>query len=198
MTATLDLPIFPLRSVLYPDGRLMLRIFEARYVDMTKACIGNDEVFGVCAIVEGQEVGSPALPARIGCTARIVEWDVPAPGLFNLVARGELVFRLHEHRSLPSGLIRARVELEPAAAPQALPPQHSGLAGLMQEIIERLPPEHTAQLPTPHRLDDAAWVAHRLAEILPLPTPRRLALLGEADALRKLDLIEELLRQHQQ
>ena len=39
MEETLDIPIFPLDTVLFPGGRLPLRIFEVRYVDMTKACI---------------------------------------------------------------------------------------------------------------------------------------------------------------
>ena len=33
------IPLFPLRSVLFPGGRLPLRIFEQRYMDMAKACL---------------------------------------------------------------------------------------------------------------------------------------------------------------
>ncbi|RPI63294.1 MAG: peptidase S16, partial [Lysobacterales bacterium] len=29
-----ELPLFPLQTVLLPDGRLALRVFEARYLDM--------------------------------------------------------------------------------------------------------------------------------------------------------------------
>ena len=75
----IEIPIFPLNTVLFPGGRLPLRIFEVRYVDMTKACIRDDAVFGVCQIRDGHETGTPAKPADIGCTARIVEWDVPHP-----------------------------------------------------------------------------------------------------------------------
>ena len=32
-------PIFPLQTVLFPGGMLPLRIFEARYMDMAKACL---------------------------------------------------------------------------------------------------------------------------------------------------------------
>ena len=31
-----DLPLFPLRTVLFPGGILPLRIFEPRYVDMIR------------------------------------------------------------------------------------------------------------------------------------------------------------------
>jgi len=66
--ATLEIPIFPLGTVLYPEGLLPLRIFEQRYLDMTKICIRDDAPFGVCLIREGTEAGAPAVPYAIGCT----------------------------------------------------------------------------------------------------------------------------------
>ena len=44
-------------------GRLTLRIFESRYMDMAKACLKDGSPFGVCLILEGGEVGTPATPA---------------------------------------------------------------------------------------------------------------------------------------
>src|ERR1700756_1824023 len=111
MAATLEIPIFPLGTVLYPAGRLPLRIFEPRYVEMTRACLRDNSVFGVALIRAGYEVGRPAVPCDIGCTARIVEWSDPVPGQFLLEARGETVFRIRERWTSESGLIVARVEL---------------------------------------------------------------------------------------
>ena len=59
-----DLPLFPLHTVLFPGGRLPLRIFEQRYMDMAKACLKDGSPFGVCLIREGEEVGAPAVPRR--------------------------------------------------------------------------------------------------------------------------------------
>ena len=64
-----DLPLFPLLAVLFPGGRLPLRIFEQRYMDMAKACLKDGSPFGVCLILEGGEVGTPATPAAVGTTA---------------------------------------------------------------------------------------------------------------------------------
>ena len=58
-----DLPLFPLNTVLFPGGRLPLRIFEQRYMDMAKACLRDGAPFGVCLIREGAEVGAPAMPS---------------------------------------------------------------------------------------------------------------------------------------
>ena len=65
----MEIPLFPLNAVLFPGGRLPLRIFEQRYMDMAKACLREDRPFGVCLIREGKEVGSPAIPVDIGCLA---------------------------------------------------------------------------------------------------------------------------------
>lgn len=178
MTEAIDIPIFPLDTVLFPGGSLPLRIFEQRYVDMTKACIRDEAVFGVCQILDGRETGLPAVPAPVGCTARIVEWEVPAPGLFTLRTRGERVFRIFDQRVESDGLIRAHVVIEPERPPKPLPDGQALLARMLRELIERVGPAH---FPQPRRFDDAGWVAYRLAEILPISVDQKLAWLQNPD-----------------
>lgn len=187
MTTQIEIPIFPLNTVLFPGGQLPLRIFEVRYVDMTKACIRDDRVFGVCQILDGREVGQPALAAPVGCTARIREWDVPAAGLFNLVTQGERVFRVLDQHTQPDGLIIAQVILEDPRESRPLPPSRDMLGRMLREIIAKLGPQHFEQ---PARLDDAEWVAYRLAEILPLSREHKLQLLQQRDPWVVLEEIE--------
>lgn len=191
MAQTIEIPIFPLGTVLFPDGRLPLRIFEQRYVDMTKACIGNDTVFGVCLIKGGFEVGAPAIPCEIGCTARIDEWAVPSPGLFNIVASGESVFRIIERRATTAGLIVATVELRDRPEPMAVPERHAPLLALLKRAIDANGKAHFSQAA---RFDDAAWVCHRLAEGLPVLPERRQAWLELGEPVRVLDEITETLK----
>lgn len=188
MTQTIEIPIFPLNTVLFPGGRLPLRIFEVRYVDMTKACIRDDAVFGVCQILNGAEVGEPAVAAPLGCTARIVEWDVPAAGLFSLITRGERVFRIVDQHVQPDGLIRAEVILEEEREVKKLPPSLSMLSTMVGEIISKIGAQHFEQ---PARLDDAEWVAYRLAEILPLSRDQKLHLLQERNAWTLLEQVQD-------
>ena len=42
-----QIPLFPLRTILYPDSRLPLRIFEPRYLDMISRCMREDIEFGI-------------------------------------------------------------------------------------------------------------------------------------------------------
>jgi len=83
--------LFPLGTVLFPDGVLPLRIFEARYMDMVRDCMRRDEPFGVCLIVSGGEVGAAARTESVGCLARI-------RGLGHGAAR----LAAHPHRRRPA------------------------------------------------------------------------------------------------
>ncbi|MFC4253556.1 LON peptidase substrate-binding domain-containing protein [Sinimarinibacterium flocculans] len=186
-----DIPIFPLGTVLFPDGVMPLRIFEQRYVDMTKACIGGDSTFGVCLILDGREAGEPAVPHAVGCTARIVDWDVPTPGLFNLRVRGERVFRIDERHVQHDGLIRAHVTLLPPAQPAPVDGNYGGLTQLYERIVEQFGAD---VFPAPQRPQDGIWLSHRLAELLDLPLAARQRLLETSDPSAKQSLLWESLR----
>ena len=185
-----NLPLFPLHAVLFPEGRLPLRIFETRYMDMTKACLRDNSPFGVCAIREGAEVGAPATPHDVGTLARIGDWEMPQLGLLQVIARGERRFRILERRVEPSGLQRARVELLAAERDAPVPATCLLCARLLERVIEQQP----GVLAAPHRLDSSIWVAARLAELLPLPLHAKQELLELSDPVARLVRLKALLR----
>lgn len=180
-------PIFPLGTVLFPDGVVRLRIFEQRYLEMTKRCLRDDAPFGVCLIREGHEVGTPAVPESVGCLARITEWDMRELGVFTLVARGGARFRIVEQTVDRLGLITAEIERWGDDAAGAMVP---ACRALMEKLIEHAGPD---AVPAPVRLDDAAWVGYRLAELLPLPPRMRQELLELRDAGERLRRLAGLL-----
>ena len=136
--STREIPIFPLSTVLFPGGMLPLRIFEQRYLEMTKICIRDNSPFGVCLIREGHEVGNPAVPNTVGCTAHILRWDMPHLGLFHLMTEGGSVFRILEQWSGRTGLLHAQVELEPSVPEVALPEAFQPLAALLETIMSKV------------------------------------------------------------
>jgi hypothetical protein len=185
-----DLPLFPLNTVLFPGGRLPLRIFEQRYMEMAKACLRDGTPFGVCLIREGAEVGAPATPVDIGCLARIVEWDMEQLGVLQISARGERRFRILERRVQADGLARASVQLVDEDGDSAIPAHCATCVRLLERIIEQ--PGAPAVEP-PHRLDSSAWVSARLAEILPLPLAVKQELLELADGRARLGRLNDFL-----
>jgi len=188
--AIAEIALFPLGTVLFPGGRLPLRIFENRYMEMAKACLREDAPFGVCLIREGQEVGEPALPEDVGCTARIAEWDMPQLGVLQVVARGERRFRILERRVQPDGLARARVELLAEVADAPLEPGDI-CARVLRKALEAA---GEGVVVPPLRYDSADWVSARLAELLPLAPASRQRLLEMDDASDRIEILRRLIR----
>lgn len=176
--------------MLFPGGRLPLRIFETRYMDMAKACLKDGSPFGVCLIREGMEVGAPATPSDMGTLAKILTWDMPQLGLLHVTARGERRFRILERRVQPDGLARASIEVLADDTDTAVPAACAALVKLLERVIE----QHSELLERPHRLDSCSWVSSRLAELLPLPLDAKQALLELDDARARLERLSALVR----
>ena len=180
--------IFPLGTVLFPGGALPLKIFEQRYIEMTKACLRDNRPFGVCLIREGHEVGEPAVPENVGCLASIERWEMPQLGVFHLVARGGDRFRLHDTRVAKNGLLSGSISrIESAGANDAVDP---ACRDVLKLIIEHV---GEANFPSPVLLDDANWVSYRLAEILPVDVRLKQELLAIDEARTRLERLREVL-----
>jgi Lon protease-like protein len=185
-----DVPLFPLHTVLFPGGRLPLRVFEQRYLEMAKACLREGSPFGVCLIREGAEVGAPASHEALGCLARITQWDMQQLGLLQVVAQGGERFRVLATRIRADGLILADIELLAEAADAPVPEKFLAC----RQLLERIVAEHGERLfARPFLLDSSAWVGMRLAEVLPLPPATRQKLLEVDGNERRLEIMQQLL-----
>lgn len=189
--ADAELPLFPLRTVLFPGGDLRLRIFEPRYLDLVKQCSRSGSGFGVCLILDGEEVGKPAIPAAFGTRARIVDFYAESDGLLGLQVRGESRFRVLRSRVRDNGLILAEVETRQEPLPSQVEAEHGLLATLLERLIERFGGPHAKA--DRGCYDDAAWVGYRLAEMLPFTNPERQALLQCDDHHARLSCIVQRL-----
>jgi Lon protease-like protein len=91
----MDLPLFPLHTVLCPGVALPLHVFEDRYKAMVERCLAHRSPFGVVLIREGREVGPGELAvAAVGTVAEIREATRYADGRFDLLTLGTQRFRL--------------------------------------------------------------------------------------------------------
>ena len=89
----MDIPLFPLHTVLCPGIALPLHIFEPRYRLMTQRCIDDASPFGVVLIRDGQEVGGSRLTvANVGTLATIREAGRYPDGRYDLLVVGTARF----------------------------------------------------------------------------------------------------------
>ena len=191
----LDLPLFPLGTVLYPGGQLPLRIFERRYLDMIRECARTGSSFGVCLILDGQEAGAPALPAAIGTLARIVDFHNREDGLLGILAEGDERFRVVRTRVRSDGLVRGDVEPWPAEPTHNVPVEFALLQVILERLIENMAPQWRH---APRDLyDDASWLGFRLSELLPLQVDEQQRLLEITDPIQRLADLRDILPRFQ-
>ena len=185
------LGLFPLHTVLVPGASIGLRVFERRYLDLIRDCGREGRGFGICLIMEGEEVGAPASAAAFGTEALIEDFGTGDDGLLLLRVRGARRFRAGRVRVRDNGLQVAEVEWCAPDPDDELRPEHSLLATLLEGLLEQAGGEHHL---APHaRRDEAAWVGWRLAELLPLAPAQRQWLLQLDDPHRRLDHLLTLL-----
>jgi uncharacterized protein len=193
---TYSLPLFPLRTVLFPGGLLPLKVFEQRYIDMTKACIADARPFGVCLITQGEEVATrdsrPPTFANVGTLARIANWDMPQLGILHLATEGGGRFQVHSLRVESSGLVVADVTSIPAEPAVPLGESFAPLARLLELIATRIGPQN---FPAVQEYADSSWVGYRLAELLPLPLSIKQSMLEINDAPVRLTVLQRFLEQ---
>jgi len=182
---TTELPLFPLSTVLFPDGRLGLRIFEPRYLDMVSRCMREDGTFGVCLIRQGSEAGEPAEPHAIGTEAQIVDWERNDDGLLGLTVHGQRRFRLDSTRVETDKLLVGEVTwLEDEIV--SLPDEYTPLADLLWQLLHQVAPDRISD---GQRFSDAGWISFRLAECLPLESDQAQALLAQDDPIVRLQVL---------
>lgn len=181
-----ELPLFPLDAVLFPGGPLPLRIFEPRYLDMVSRCMREQTGFAVVLLGEGEEATTATSFAATGTEARIVDFDRLEDGLLGISCIGLERVRIVEAWREADGLNRGRVlDIEP----DTLVPVPVDQAWLTEVVMQVLP-EAGDTYRHVERRDDAAWIANRLAELLPLSLADRQTLLELADPLERLAVLE--------
>ena len=191
---TFTLPLFPLRTVLFPGGLLPLKVFEQRYIDMTKDCLKDERPFGVCLITRGDEVATasngPPEFARVGTLARIADWEMPQLGILHVATTGGTRFQVLKHAADASGLVIGEVTTIAPEPTYPLPETYAPLAKLLDMIAARIGPRN---FPAETHFDDASWVGYRLAELLPLPLKIKQSMLEINDALVRLGTLRQFL-----
>ena len=177
--------LFPLHVVLFPGGPLPLRIFETRYVDMVRNCMRTSSSFGVVLIRTGSEVG-PAQTFEVGTAASIIDFHQLSDGFLGLSCLGAERFRIKTSSVQADGLNVAVVEWLRAEPMQSIPTRHAPLADLLGSVLPQLG-EGYANMAM--KLDDAAWVGYRLAEILPIPPAQKQFCLELDDPIERLEFL---------
>ena len=195
-----QVPLFPLPLVLFPGGRLPLKIFEPRYLDMIGQCLRDESGFAIVMIRQGQQVmRSPdsTLPSicRVGTYVRVIDFDRRDDGLLSIMVEGDVKVKVRNSRSQEDGLMLGDVEFLPLDADTAIPETFDHLATLLERFAEH---EMVQRLGLQIDFESAVAVGGRLTELLPCPDPVKQFLLELTDPLERLEQLDDVVRQMQE
>jgi Lon protease-like protein len=187
-----ELPLLPLRAVLFPDGLMQLTVQDERFSAWLQSSFEQQ----ACVGVVGQRKGAQPLEA-VGVVAEVVQVRPLADHSLQLRCRGWQRFHIQHAHQLPDARWSAQVELlplDPTLAPT--PAQHGSVKALATAIaaIKAQDAGTAARFASPYRFDDAGWVANRWCEILPIQQEAKQRLMELNNPANRLDLVNEYLR----
>ena len=198
-TAPNKIPLFPLETVLFPDGVITLKIFEARYLDMIKQCLREKTQFGVVSIIKNLDTDNESSLitfSSIGTLALIEDFDPIQPALYMTKSLGTQRFKLLRSVQEPNGLWVGEVELLDKDPLIPIPQEHQKATKLLDEIISVIQSQDLlgdAPFKKPFKVEDCGWVSNRLAELLPISLIQKNHLLAQTNPRIRLDLISEII-----
>jgi Lon protease-like protein len=185
----MKIPLFPLNTVVFPEGELPLRLFEPRYIDMISECLRENTGFGICLIEEGDEAGTAAQFFPMGTYVKIIDWDSGEDGLLEIVVKGEQRFKVDSFEIQKDNLCVGEISYLDEDD-ELIPDAYQNFPTLLKEIGNRY---ELPFLTESERFNEAKWVSDRLAELLPFDLSSKQALLEMDNALNRFDFMQSLL-----
>ena len=196
MTETQQIPLFPLRVVMFPRGRLNLQIFERRYIDLVTHCMRTSSGFGICLLKEGEEViqeGTTQTIHRTGTYSNIIDWDQLENGLLGITVEGSAKFSIEDCWQSDSGVLQGNVQFNETdnVGRETIPldDEYTALADLLQNLESHPLVEQKKLIIDYNNLWDLGW---RLSELFHIEIDLKLQLLEIDDPWVRIQSIEQL------
>ena len=182
-------PIFPLRTILFPGSKLPLRIFEPRYLDMVSHCMRSNIEFG---IVLSRKVPQPGMleTYATGTLATIIDWNQGDDGLLGITTLGTNKFELLSMTKQEDGLNIGEIRILEKEEDFKAPSNFDNMVNLLEAILEDVDLYHERD----KFFESASWVSFRFAEILPLKIEDKQKCLEFDDPILRLNFLEPLIK----
>ncbi|WP_203301268.1 MULTISPECIES: LON peptidase substrate-binding domain-containing protein [Marinobacter] len=186
----MNVPLFPLNSIVLPRGRIPLQLFEPRYIDMLTRCLKEDRGFVVVLLRDGAEVGPTASFYDIGTYVRIIDFQQLENGLLGITVEGAAKVTVVRSWQQEDGLNVGDVEVLLDEADSEVPDRFNELPSVLRALF-RHPVVRDLDMDVDY--GDARHVGWRLTELLPLDKQEKQRLVELQDPLERLSRLQELL-----
>lgn len=186
----MNVPLFPLNSIVLPRGRIPLQLFEPRYIDMLTRCLKEDRGFVIVLLREGLETSSHAAFYDIGTYVRIIDFQQLDNGLLGITVEGQAKVTVVKCWQADDGLNMGDVECLTDEESMDVPRHFAELPAVLKALF-RHPVISDLQMDVDY--DDARDVGWRLTELLPLDKQEKQRLVELQDPIERLERLQALL-----
>lgn len=184
-----NIPIFPLKSIILPGGQFPLRIFERRYLDMTRECLKNDKGFVIALTKRDSDYISSVYD--YASYVEIVDWSQLDGGLLGITVEGKNIVKLNNYALDESNLLKGDA-LEIDCGIDYLVPQKYQI---LSKFYKKIYPEIKAYIfHIKPKYNDANWLGFRLIECLPLELDDKADLISMQEPLDRLERILHIVK----
>ncbi len=184
-----DIPIFPLKSIILPGGQFPLRIFERRYLDMTRDCLKYNSGFVIALTKTDSEYISSVYD--YACYVEIVDWSQLDGGLLGITVEGKKIVKLDDYSLNDSNLlIGDAVEIN-IGVDYLIPQKYQ----ILSKFYKKIYPEIKAYIfHINPKYNDANWLGFRLIECLPIELDDKADLISMQEPLDRLERILHIIK----
>ncbi|GAC18827.1 LON peptidase substrate-binding domain-containing protein [Paraglaciecola arctica] len=190
MNSYFETPLFPLSAHLLPGGRMLLRIFEPRYVRMVKEACAAETGFGMCMLnAQGDKEQNQHIYS-IGTYVKVIDFDLLDDGFLGVIVEGQKCFEIMsittETDELRIGKCIWLAEWSTQSTEQSIAPIDERLMDVFDKY-----PELQSLYQNP-KFNDPIWVIYRWLELLPVDAEKKQQFLQQKDCVKALDFLTQL------
>jgi len=184
-------PLFPLNTLVCPGGKLPLRVFEPRYLDMVKRCLRSEEGF-VVVMLKGSsdETSVSSQIYRVGTLVKIIDFDQDEQGILCIVSEGMHRVKISDPECQDDGLWLGNISKFDEDKFVSLPDEFSELQSVLKALVQH---PVVKELNMDIDYDDGRQIGWRLTELLPLDNSQKQYLYELQDPIRRLEKISDQL-----
>lgn len=183
-----ELALFVLNSFILPEGRMRLRVFEPRYLRLISEASSGKRDFALAQINPYVSVQHPERIFSLATQVQIEDFEQLADGLLGITIVGIEKVRLLQRWQEPDQLHIAQVEPIHSWSAGDVSGEYRQLIPQLQKILQ-LHPALQSLYPNP-KYHDAAWLAARLLELLPMQPALKQQLACETSPVPCLDSLQ--------
>ncbi len=186
-----SVPLFPLNALVCPRGRIPLRVFETRYLDMVSRCLREQSGFVIVMLREGDEVGKGNGEFyQVGTLVRIVDFGQSDAGVLDITCEGLYRVSILSSHQQRDGLWLGDIQRSCEESFIALPDQYEDLKAVLKALVQH-PMVEELNLDIDYH--DGRQVGWRLTELLPLDNWQKQHLFEMDDTLSRLQTLSDQL-----